>query len=1127
MVEDRAGIFIPGGILRNGTPAAPTDRVQWNLAGITYRDPDHDQQQNNEPVIGTATVETEEICGKIKIANLNIQDGRNSRLNGALRCMKQMDVDIGVLTETKFSNNKFTKVDEGYTVVGTVTDGNKGGVVLFYRDGADDWVLESIKTFGPNVIRGTIVSGQKRWYIIGAYIPPSEEDGRTLDCIAQARESVHNHRWPTLLLGDLNCDLGRPEGNSIVGAERRMETAALMSTLGLKCMTSRFIQSKKRRYKNWTWRQKRGNALHGAVCDIIASDDPSSFLNCQIKTPRFDTDHSAIIGTVRLVAKRHHRRYARSRSMYPIPKLKPEEMNRADKLLAELAEHAAKKKKTDGRNNSWISDRTWKLLDRKADARKMGSTELMHALARVTRRALRQDRKARAEAAAESACKLLEEGKIREAFGSIKGWYRDAGPRPPKPSSEEINATRAEYEKLFTDEVPVGDPIPIHVEAADIDDDPPTESEVVDSLMKLKNHKAAGASGITADVVKEWYRAARPTKEGVEPDAASVALWEKVLEIVNLAFSEGEIPRDFCNGILVLIPKSNPGEYRGIALLEILYKLVSSIINRRIGSKIQFDDAVHGFRPGRGTGTAILEAKLLAQLRCRSDEPLFMVFLDLKKAYDTLDRDQAMRILEGYGVGANIRRILATIWHGDTMIPRQAGYYGKAFKARRGVRQGDIVSPLIFNIMVDAVVRHWRHLHQPDGIEDMALFYADDGLISGGNPDTVQQTIDRMTVDFKSIGLKMNAAKTEYVTMTGGKRIVRLSARAYNRMQSGVGLTQRQRALEKVLCHACGAEVSKQYLKRHLQTKKCQKARLTYSPPTPAKDRMEVERYCTPVLAPRTYRISIPSRHNDVVECPVASCEYKIEAFQNSKRGRLRQHFQKRHVEHTITIGEEGQLPRCNGCGLFSMKANTRPHIDSKACKDGTTRRQKLLQARRQEAATEVKFKVDGQELKKVKQFKYLGRLLDEGDNDDYAALRQLGRAREKWGRISQMLRGQAASPRARGYFYKAIVQAVLLYGSETWTLSDRMLKNFRSFHHRVARHLTGRHIRQFDDGTWFCPPTADVLNQAGLESIDTYIKRRRDTVRSFVTPRPLYNACVRSRALSTNVHKVVWWKLD
>ena len=175
----------------------------------------------------------------------------------------------------------------------------------------------------------------------------------------------------------------------------------------------------------------------------------------------------------------------------------------------------------------------------------------------------------------------------------------------------------------------------------------------------------------------------------------------------------------------------------------------------------------------------------------------------------------------------------------------------------------------------------------------------------------------------------------------------------------------------------------------------------------------------------------------------------------------------------------------------------------------------------------EVTFTVDGRNLKRSRRFKYLGRILDEDDDDEHAALRQLHRAREKWGRLGAVLRGQNASARTRGYFYKAIIQAVLLYGSETWTISERVLKLFRSFHHRVARHLTGRHIRQRDDGSWFCPPTADVLNRAGLETIDEYIRRRRETVRNFVRPRPLYQACIQSRALSTNVHRVVWWQLN
>ena len=128
---------------------------------------------------------------------------------------------------------------------------------------------------------------------------------------------------------------------------------------------------------------------------------------------------------------------------------------------------------------------------------------------------------------------------------------------------------------------------------------------------------------------------------------------------------------------------------------------------------------------------------------------------------------------------------------------------------------------------------------------------------------------------------------------------------------------------------------------------------------------------------------------------------------------------------------------------------------------------------------------------------------------------------------MSRVLAAEGASPKVMGYFYKAIIQAVLLYGSESWTVSETIIKQFRSFHARVARYLCKRHIRQLPDGTWNCPPTAEVLNDAGLESIDEYIRRRRATVREYIRGRPIYEACKRSRALSTNVNKILWWHLD
>jgi hypothetical protein len=88
--------------------------------------------------------------------------------------------------------------------------------------------------------------------------------------------------------------------------------------------------------------------------------------------------------------------------------------------------------------------------------------------------------------------------------------------------------------------------------------------------------------------------------EGAQPgdgyDAVKAEAWKKVVELVQLSFTEEPLPQSFGVCILVLIPKGVPDQYQGIALLEVIYKLVSTIINKRIADKVHFHSSIHGFR---------------------------------------------------------------------------------------------------------------------------------------------------------------------------------------------------------------------------------------------------------------------------------------------------------------------------------------------------------------------------------------------------------------------------------------------------------------------------------------------------------------------------------------------------
>jgi hypothetical protein len=113
-----------------------------------------------------------------------------------------------------------------------------------------------------------------------------------------------------------------------------------------------------------------------------------------------------------------------------------------------------------------------------------------------------------------------------------------------------------------------------------------------------------------------------------------------------------------------------------------------------------------------------------------------------------------------------------------------------------------------------------------------------------------------------------------------------------------------------------------------------------------------------------------------------------------------------------------------------------------------------------------VVFTVGGEEMKRVREFKYLGRIVSEGDDDTPAIEANLKKAKAKWAMFKKLLTRERASRRVMGHIYKAIVQSILFYGAEILVINPKNMQKLRTFHRGCARYITKRFIRPANDGT-------------------------------------------------------------
>lgn len=283
-----------------------------------------------------------------------------------------------------------------------------------------------------------------------------------------------------------------------------------------------------------------------------------------------------------------------------------------------------------------------------------------------------------------------------------------------------------------------------------------SESEVLRQVKKLKSEKSPGPDGIT----NEYIKLARTLL--LTP---ITILWNKILEeeTVPQLWRESEI--------ILLYKKGNPadiGNYRPISLMPCLYKLFASCLLERISSSIDSHQPIEqaGFRTGFSTADHIQVVDQVIEKYLEFQRPLYLAFVDYKKAFDSISHDSIWEALHALNIQEKYISILKNIYTNCTSKIK-LDRIGATINIKRGVRQGDPLSPKLFIAVLQQITSNSPWSKKGININGSYLShleFADDVILFSECPQQLSIMINELHQASSKIGLEMNLEKTKVMT---------------------------------------------------------------------------------------------------------------------------------------------------------------------------------------------------------------------------------------------------------------------------------------------------------------------------------------------------------------------------
>ena len=303
----------------------------------------------------------------------------------------------------------------------------------------------------------------------------------------------------------------------------------------------------------------------------------------------------------------------------------------------------------------------------------------------------------------------------------------------------------------------------------ELNESPITKKEIEAAVKKLKAGKAAGLDGAEVECIKSGGK--------------SVVEW--LVRLLNVCFQEGKVPEDWMSACIVPLYKGKGdklccGSYRGISLLSVVGKVYGRVLDGRVrrGTEGEIREEQGGFLSGRGCVDQIFAVRQICEKYMAKGKEVFWAFMDLEKAYDFIERIPLWDILRMYGIGGKLLGGVKSFYENSKACVRVGDGVSEWFPVKVGLRQGCVMSPWLFNLYMDGVVREVNMRVMERGLSLLEsengecklnqLLFADDTALVADSEEELQHLVREFGRVCKRRKLKVNVNKSKVMRCRRG-----------------------------------------------------------------------------------------------------------------------------------------------------------------------------------------------------------------------------------------------------------------------------------------------------------------------------------------------------------------------